>query len=181
MEKITEISVRKPLEADARRILAVSVECGFGWTLEDYITEIRRYNSILLIAETVLTEGGGHEAGKGKMLTGFAAARLSGVIDDKPKAFGDFPELDIINFGVAKAYRRQGIGELLFARLMEDAALQAVRDIWLEVRETNYGAIEFYRRLGFAITQVRRNFYENPSDNALLLKFSRRSASIKIS
>jgi ribosomal-protein-alanine N-acetyltransferase len=70
----------------------------------------------------------------------------------------------ILNFGVLKEYRKQGIGSLLF-----DEVLKVSEGIIsLEVRESNVNAINFYLKRGFKAVGVRENYYSN-GENAYLM------------
>jgi ribosomal-protein-alanine N-acetyltransferase len=78
-------------------------------------------------------------------------------------------ELHINNLAVAPIYRRRGIGtELLTHVLNEGARLGAYRAT-LEVRRSNEVARHLYEHLGFATAGVRRAYYTNPIEDALVL------------
>jgi [ribosomal protein S18]-alanine N-acetyltransferase len=78
-------------------------------------------------------------------------------------------ELHINNLAVAPTYRRRGIGtELLTHVLNEGARLGAYRAT-LEVRRSNEVARHLYEHLGFATAGVRRAYYTNPVEDALVL------------
>jgi ribosomal-protein-alanine N-acetyltransferase len=49
------------------------------------------------------------------------------------------------------------------------ATEKGVTEIFLEVRETNVGAIRLYERLGFEEVGIRKNYYEKPKENALIM------------
>ena len=50
-----------------------------------------------------------------------------------------------------------------------NAEKKGVSDITLEVRETNVPAISLYEKLGFEEAGIRKNFYEKPVENALIM------------
>ena len=50
---------------------------------------------------------------------------------------------------VGPAYRRQGIGRALIDAMVVRAQHYQARCLWLETQDVNYGAIQFYRRVGF--------------------------------
>jgi len=78
-------------------------------------------------------------------------------------------ELHINNLAVLPDYRRQGVASsLLFRALQEGAALGATRAT-LEVRRSNEAARMLYERFGFTIAGVRRAYYTNPVEDALIL------------
>lgn len=75
----------------------------------------------------------------------------------------------ISNVAVDPAYRRQGIGDLLIAELLDRAEMRQLSFVTLEVREHNEPAIALYRKHGFAPVGLRKNYYELPTENALLM------------
>ena len=79
-------------------------------------------------------------------------------------------EADMMNLAVFPDYRRQGIGEMLVKRLVEELTANAVSSLTLEVRASNTGAIELYNKLGFAQVGRRPNYYKNPKEDALILR-----------
>ena len=78
-------------------------------------------------------------------------------------------EAEILNLAVKPEFRRQGLGQALvhvvLERFCRDGALQA----FLEVRESNHGAISFYRRLGFREIGRREGYYSDPPEAALVM------------
>ncbi|WP_411655202.1 ribosomal protein S18-alanine N-acetyltransferase [Anaeromassilibacillus sp. SJQ-1] len=70
---------------------------------------------------------------------------------------------------VRPSARRQGIGEQLVKRMIAWMEEHRGEFITLEVRMSNTPAIALYEKLGFAKAGVRKNFYENNHEDALLL------------
>lgn len=80
-----------------------------------------------------------------------------------------FDELHINNLAVLPAWRRRGVGRaLLEAVLAEARRLGAVRAT-LEVRASNQAARALYERAGFRPAGLRRGYYTNPVEDALIL------------
>jgi len=78
-------------------------------------------------------------------------------------------DVEILNFAVQPDFRRCGVGEaLLQSALAWGAELNAERAL-LEVRASNYAALQFYERRGFAVTGRRLRYYTAPIEDALLL------------
>ena len=75
----------------------------------------------------------------------------------------------ISNVAVAPEQRRQGIADALIAALLERAALRALSFVTLEVREHNGPAIALYAKHGFVPVGLRKNYYEAPVENAILM------------
>jgi ribosomal-protein-alanine N-acetyltransferase len=80
------------------------------------------------------------------------------------------PEAEILDFAVKAEWRRRGCGTFLFGEFRRQAAAAGVQKIFLEVRESNDGALAFYKKVGFAITSRRPAYYRDPVEAALLLQ-----------
>lgn len=74
------------------------------------------------------------------------------------------------NIAVAEKHRREGIGRLLIDAALERARARGVREIYLEVRRGNSGAQRLYRETGFRQVGVRRNYYVQPQEDALVMR-----------
>ena len=81
-------------------------------------------------------------------------------------------EAEILNLAVARANRRCGEGTSLTRRMVESFAGRGVRRVFLEVRESNVGAVAFYERLGFRKVGRREGYYSSPGEAALILEHS---------
>ena len=78
-------------------------------------------------------------------------------------------ELHINNLAVLPDLRRNGIASVLLRHVLrEGARLGAVRAT-LEVRRSNDPARLLYERFGFSIAGVRKGYYSNPVEDALIL------------
>jgi ribosomal-protein-alanine acetyltransferase len=69
---------------------------------------------------------------------------------------------------VAKESRRGGIAKRLLGELVEHVRSTRGREIFLEVRESNHNARSLYRKTGFEETGLRRGYYSNPPEDAIL-------------
>jgi len=78
-------------------------------------------------------------------------------------------ELHINNLAVLPAMRRAGIGSALLTRVLQEGAIMGARRATLEVRRSNTAARLLYERFGFAIAGIRRAYYTNPVEDALIL------------
>ena len=78
-------------------------------------------------------------------------------------------ELHINNLAVAPAHRRRGIGAALLRAVLTEGARLGARRATLEVRRSNDAARYLYERLGFATAGVRRAYYTNPIEDAVVL------------
>jgi ribosomal-protein-alanine N-acetyltransferase len=75
----------------------------------------------------------------------------------------------VMNVAVANAYRRRGIASALLERLFDVTATDPQRGYTLEVRVSNTGAIRLYEQLGFEARGVRRGYYTDNREDALIM------------
>jgi ribosomal-protein-alanine N-acetyltransferase len=75
----------------------------------------------------------------------------------------------VMNIAVVPERRRQGIAVALFERLFELTAADGRRGYTLEVRISNEAAIKLYERLGFQSRGVRRGYYTDNREDALIM------------
>ena len=78
-------------------------------------------------------------------------------------------ETDMMNIAVRPDCRRKGIAAALIAELVSRLKARGSRVLRLEVRESNFSAIALYEALGFTQLGLRKNYYRNPKENALIL------------
>ena len=79
-------------------------------------------------------------------------------------------EGSVFNVAVLPKFRRNGIGKALVETMIAEARKENVATIYLEVRTGNLGAISLYEKQGFVFCGIRKNYYTNPIENALLMK-----------
>ncbi len=75
----------------------------------------------------------------------------------------------ISNVAVSPDYRRQGIADALIERLREICEALGLSFVTLEVRAGNAPAIALYEKHGFQRVGLRRNYYERPKEDALIM------------
>ena len=76
---------------------------------------------------------------------------------------------DIHDVYVEQKYRQQGIANAMMAELFKLLAENAVKEITLEVRESNLAATHLYEKYDFKTVHVRKKYYED-GENALLMR-----------
>lgn len=99
----------------------------------------------------------------------YVAREPSGAIIGFCSFWRVLDELHINNLAVTPARRRQGVGAALLTFAMHEGARLGARRASLEVRQSNDAARRLYERLGFSVAGVRRAYYTNPTENALVL------------
>ena len=75
----------------------------------------------------------------------------------------------VMNIAVAPELQRRGIATLLLERLFELTAEDPHRGYTLEVRVSNQAAIKLYERLGFKSRGIRRGYYTDNHEDALIM------------
>ena len=75
----------------------------------------------------------------------------------------------LMNIAVAPEFRRRGIATALLERLFEVTASDPRRGYTLEVRVSNAEAIRLYERLGFEARGLRRGYYTDNREDALIM------------
>ncbi len=78
-------------------------------------------------------------------------------------------EGQINNVAVKKARRGLGIGHAMLTELIERGQKQGLAAFTLEVRVSNLSAIALYHKLDFQDAGVRKNFYDSPIEDALIM------------
>lgn len=78
-------------------------------------------------------------------------------------------ESELWNIAVGPSYRRHGIARALLKEACRRLAASGVRRLFLEVRESNLPAVEFYYSFGFERLGRRKEYYLNPKEDALVL------------
>ena len=79
-------------------------------------------------------------------------------------------ETDMMNVAVTADFRRRGIGEKLVNALVEELKAMDSRCLTLEVRASNTPAQAMYEKLGFTEIGRRPRYYQNPKEDALILR-----------
>ena len=83
-------------------------------------------------------------------------------------------EADITNVAVFPEARGRGIGEALLAALMSGAREDGAAVFYLEVRDSNVPARRLYEKQGFRIIGKRKDYYTEPTEDAVLYGYSER-------
>lgn len=78
-------------------------------------------------------------------------------------------EMHILNLAVVPERRRQGISRQLVLAAIKRAYAKGARRAFLEVRASNDAARKLYSNLGFTGSSIRRDYYDSPIEDALIM------------
>lgn len=81
-------------------------------------------------------------------------------------------EGELLNIAVDPAFRRMGAARVLMDACLSLCAEKQIAALYLEVRESNTPARTLYRSYGFRELGMRRNYYEKPRENAILMRLA---------
>lgn len=115
------------------------------WTKEGYFTFLTRENSLFLVVE------------EKERILGYCGVLR--VLD----------EGDVLNVAVAADRQREGIGHFLMESLVRLTKDLGVNILHLEVRSSNETALRLYERVGFHKDGVRKGYYTDPVEDAVLM------------
>jgi [ribosomal protein S18]-alanine N-acetyltransferase len=107
----------------------------------------------------------------------FFVAREAGAVIAYLAGWVIFDELHINNLAVDPARRRCGVAGTLLAHVLRAAAEEGAVRATLEVRRSNEPARRLYERFGFSFAGVRKDYYRQPVEDALVLWRNGSSAS----
>ena len=142
------VHIRWMIRRDMPEVLGIEEESfEFPWLEEDFIHCLRQRNCIGMVAE--------YE----DRVVGFMIYELHKN------------RIHVLNFAVAAACRRRGVGSQMVAKLIAKLSSQRRNRIMLEVRETNLPAQLFFRENGFRAVSVLRSYYEDTPEDAYLMQY----------
>jgi len=146
-----EIRIRAATAVDVPAIMAIERQSSnAGHWSEDQYTQMFSENSrrLVLIVESSSTG----------FIVGFLVAHQVAA------------EWELENVAVSMDHRRHGIAEKLLRELIATATKMAGTSIFLEVRESNTAARRLYEKIGFRRMGVRKSYYQNALEDAILYR-----------
>jgi ribosomal-protein-alanine N-acetyltransferase len=81
-------------------------------------------------------------------------------------------EVQISNIAVNPDYRERGVGERGLRWVIQDIKKKGVEFVFLEVRPSNLSARHLYDKLGFVMLGLRKGYYRNPNEDAIVMGLS---------
>ncbi len=79
-------------------------------------------------------------------------------------------EAELLRVAVDKSYRRRGIARKLIKGMLRELREFDAERVTLEVRAHNISAVQLYKKFGFTELFVRKNYYHEPEDDALIFQ-----------
>jgi ribosomal-protein-alanine N-acetyltransferase len=148
---ISGYRIRTAAEKDLTAILSIEgeVQNPGRWNRREFREELWRPGTTFLVAE------GGHP--NLLFVAGFLVILSAGA------------DHEVLNLGVQQKHRRRGVGTALMEYFMARAAESGTGRLFLEVRFSNFPARCLYRKLGFQKVGLRRNYYRDPPEDAVIM------------
>ena len=141
------IKIREMTAADVSNVAALEKECfADPWSDKSIAAELEHDYSLWLVA----VENG--------QLLGYVGSQTS------------MNETDMMNIAVTSSRRREGLGNILVTELIRELRNRGSNSLMLEVRVSNEPAKALYESLGFHQVGLRKNYYRNPKEDALILR-----------
>ncbi len=78
-------------------------------------------------------------------------------------------EVQINNIAIHPDFRRKGLGEAVMRKVLELVRRENAQFVFLEVRPSNAAAFSLYKKLGFKVLGIRKDYYSRPREDALVL------------
>ena len=148
--------VRKMTLNDVAAVSEIEKACfSLPWSEKSFEDSITRDDTIFLVCIDNENEDGQSNQG---VVAGYIGMYLS------------FDEASITNVAVSPEFRKRGCGAALVSAAKVAAKEAGAEMIFLEVRVSNEVAISLYRRNGFEDLGIRKNFYEHPVEDAIIMK-----------
>ena len=99
----------------------------------------------------------------------FLVAKLEGKVVGFALSWYPANELHILKIAVDESYRKQGIATKLMKHTFDYAKNAGFHFAFLEARRSNIAAQNFYRKLGFSILLVKKNYYTDTNEDAFIM------------
>ena len=147
--------IRPMTECDLEKVLLIEKACfSDPWTLQGFKDSLNEASAHLIVIENEETD-----------IVGYAC--LYQVVD----------EGEVVNVAIDPKYRQKGYGAKLVDALMELGKNLGSQCFFLEVRKSNDAGRALYSSLGFFECGIRKGFYDNPKEDAVLMMWEMKDSS----
>ncbi len=142
----TNYLIRKMKKSDVDEVITIERQVfTIPWSKESYLADLRNDFATYLVCDY-----------EGKV-AGYAGMWVI------------FHDAHVTNIAVGQEYRNQGIGKMLMLNLEKIAKEKEATRMLLEVRPSNYGAIHLYKGIGFKPYNIRKNYYSDNGEDAIVM------------
>jgi len=122
------------------------------WSSSALLNEMRKDDSYFIVAKNTAVK-----AEEPTSVLGFAVFRRVGV------------DGELLIIAVYEPARRKGVGDSLMQAVLDYAGKNAFKSVFLEVRGSNEAAVHLYEKHGFEQLRVRKSYYNDPVEDALVM------------
>ncbi|MBQ7602248.1 MAG: ribosomal protein S18-alanine N-acetyltransferase [Lachnospiraceae bacterium] len=141
--------IRRADERDLMKILRIEKECfSDPWSINIFRSALSEPHARIFVLEDA---------------EGIAGYSVSTVVLD---------EGSLDNLAVTAAKRGHGYGRILLQNALKDAQNGGIKRFFLEVRESNERAVRLYEKAGFTRIGVRKAYYQDPVEDAVIMEFT---------
>lgn len=140
------MNIRAMEERDLEQVY--NIECdnfSMPWSRASFLSSIHNADHIYMVAE------------QEQQILGYCGI------------WGIAGEGQITNVSVKKIFQRQGVANTLLDSCLKKGNEMGLASYTLEVRESNYRAIALYEKMCFEQVGIRKNFYDKPKENAVIM------------
>jgi ribosomal-protein-alanine N-acetyltransferase len=155
--------IRKMTPSDVPQVAAIEAQCfSLPWSAQGFLDSIAREDTIFLVAEM-------DEEDRAQTMAVDQGQENTATIAGYIGMYTSCGEGEITNVAVSSEYRKQGIGNALVEAMKSAGKEKQLESILLEVRVSNERAISLYKGNGFIELGIRKNFYEQPTEDAIIM------------
>ncbi|MDX1386070.1 MAG: ribosomal protein S18-alanine N-acetyltransferase [bacterium] len=79
-------------------------------------------------------------------------------------------QMELVSIAVHPKYKGRGVGKFLMGKMVKDGKEKAVSSIILDVRRSNRKAQKLYRKFGFKKVGLRKRYYSDSQEDAIIMK-----------
>lgn len=147
-----KLDIRKAAESDIADVLLIE-QASFtdAWSSDAFLTSLESGHMRFLVAQEDLGAGDSR-------LVGYVIAIVMAS------------EAEIADIAVAPSHRGRGVGGVLLDKVTANLREVRVKDVYLEVRESNAAARALYQSRAFRQVGRRKRYYQLPAEDALILR-----------
>jgi len=150
-----DISIERMTEHDLVEVCAIEEMSDLSaWGWDAYHNEMQSHIDTIMLVARLTSAPVQYE------IAGFIVARL--IAD----------ELHVNNVAIRPEFRGQGLGSALLQTTINQARQRGAKLAQLEVRASNNEAQRLYQKCGFAVVGRRKNYYRQPTEDALLMSLA---------